>query len=223
MWTDWSTIALCSARTGDGVNRYDGISLFLVDLSADGVDLVPRSRAAGEPYFVVTMKNVRVDADSLVGEVGRGWALLPTIIDFERGGFDHLSRATLWLRAAEREIRTLPAETRTAMAGSLARLDCAVANARLLAHHAAHSADGLRVDEVSAAYTKLACGRAAQAVARWIGEELLPVLGSRANSSDLAALRTAVLEAPELTISSGPQELQLDLIAGESPIGMALR
>jgi alkylation response protein AidB-like acyl-CoA dehydrogenase len=223
MWTDWSTIALCSARTGSGAHHYQGISLFLVDLTEDGVGIVPRSRAAGDPYFVVTMNDVRAGADSLVGELHRGWALLPTVIDFERGGFDHLARATSWLRAAERELQTLPPESRAVLAGSLVQFEYAVTNARLLAYHAAHRAEGLLVDEVMAAYAKLACGRAAQAIARWAGEELLPVLGAEPDNSDRAALRAAVLEAPELTICSGPQELQLDVIASEIPIGMALR
>jgi hypothetical protein len=84
------------------------------------------------------------------------------------------------------------------------------------------------MDEALTAYTKLACARAAQAVARWAGEVLLPLAmaadGSDAtHSAAVEVLRSAIAEAPELTVSRGPQDLQLDLISNEFPIGGALR
>jgi hypothetical protein len=85
-----------------------------------------------------------------------------------------------------------------------------------------HTAAGLDMDEITVAYAKLTCGTAAQAVARWAGTELLPVLGSDAATS-AEVLRDAVAEAPEFTVSGGAQELQLDLIANEFPIGGTLR
>jgi hypothetical protein len=59
-------------------------------------------------------------------------------------------------------------------------------------------------------------------VARWAGTELLPVLGP-GDGTAAAVLRDAVAEAPEFTVSGGAQELQLDLIANEFPIGGTFR
>ncbi len=211
--TDRSGIALCSARTRAGRNRYDGISLFLLDLADPAIRMTPVPRALGDPYFEVTVDGAYAGPDALVGPLHRGWSLLPSTVGFERAGFECLSRAASWLRATEIEFHRLPRAARVAAAGDLVRLQTRVAGARALAFHAMHTADVLDVDEVLIAYSKLACARAGQAVARWAGEELAPV----------PELRAAVAEAPELTISGGPQELQLDLIATDFPIGRAVR
>ncbi|MGA4844094.1 acyl-CoA dehydrogenase family protein [Streptomyces sp. G45] len=211
--TDRSGVALCSARTRAGLNRYDGISLFLLDLADPAIRMTPLPRALGDPYFEVTVDGAYVGPESLVGPLHRGWSLLPSTISFERAGFECLSRAASWLAAAEEEFRRLPSEERAAGAGDLVRLRARLAGARALAFHTMHTADDLDVDEVLIAFSKLACARAGQAVARWAGEELPPT----------PALRAAVAEAPELTVSGGPQEQQLDLIAHDFPIGGAVR
>ncbi|MFE9429217.1 acyl-CoA dehydrogenase family protein [Kitasatospora sp. NPDC006697] len=218
--TPWSGIALCSVRTGQDGSRYDGISLFLVDLGDPGVRIEPAPRAAGEPYYTVTLDRVHVTADALVGELHRGWALLPTVIGFERGGFDYLTRAQSWLAAAGAAFTDLPAADREPLAGEFVRCELLVENARALAYHAAADADGLESDEIVTAYAKLASGLAAQAVTRWAAEELL---GAGPDGPHRAALRAAVAEAPELTVSGGAQELQLDLIAGDLVIGRTIR
>ncbi len=223
--TDWSDLALCSVRTSDGVGsgRYGGISLFLVELAAPGVKLIEVPRLASPPYFQVDLREVRVDAGALIGPLHRGWPLLPTIIGFERWGFDYLSRGRLWLRTAAAECGRLPERAAAAMKADLVRLGQALDNARAVAFHAAYHADGLDMDEIVVAYAKLACGRAAQSVAHWIGQELLPALGGQIDGAAAVTLQAAVAEAPELTISGGPVDLQLDLIASEFPIGRALR
>lgn len=222
--TEWSQIALCSVRTrASDDNRYDGISLLLVDLGAPGVQIHKTPRACGEPYYTVFLDNVRVEGDALLGELHKGWALLPTTIGFERGGFDYLTRAQAWLAAAGTELSALPEADRTSLAAGFVRREFLVENARALAHHAASTADGLEMDETVTSYAKLASGLAAQSVARWAGEELLSVPGTPEDGPVRTLLRAALTEAPELTISGGAQELQLDLIAGEFMIGRAVR
>ncbi|MGW2317436.1 acyl-CoA dehydrogenase family protein [Streptomyces sp. NPDC001680] len=221
--TPWSQIALCSVRTGQDKSRYEGISLFLIDLAGPGVSIEPVPRAAGEPYFTVTLDDVRVTADALVGELHKGWALLPTVIGFERGGFDYLTRAQSWLAAAGAAFTALPRVEREGLAGDFVRGEFLVESARALAYHVADSADGLETDEVITAYAKLASGLAAQAVTRWAAEELLPLASPGEDYPCWAVLRAAVAEAPELTVSGGAQELQLDLIAGELMIGRTFR
>jgi 3-oxo-4-pregnene-20-carboxyl-CoA dehydrogenase beta subunit len=223
MYTDWSGIALCSAKTRDSDSRYNSISLFMVDLSAPGVTVTPVPRLAGEPYFLVGLDNVYVGPGALVGALHRGWSLLQTSIGFERGGLDYLTQGWSWLHAIEEEFQRLPASRQTELAGDLVRLRCRLESARALAFQAAYAASGLEMDEIAAAYAKLACGQAAQAVARWAGEEFLPALGHRPSDSAGAILRTAIAEAPELTISAGALDLQLSLIAHEFPIGREVR
>jgi len=220
LFTEWSTVALCSARTRPREHRYEGISLFLVDLAAAGVEIKTMFRASGTPYCTVSFDGVAVGRDALVGPLHRGWPILPAAISFERMGFDYLTRATCWLAAAERQVRRLPAELRPGLAPQVARLRFRVANARAMAYHAVATADGLEMDEVAVAYAKLACGLAAQEVARWAGTELLPAMRAGDDDKPTAEmLRAAIAEAPEFTVSGGAQELQLDLIANEFPLG----
>ncbi|MFI1934331.1 acyl-CoA dehydrogenase family protein [Streptomyces sp. NPDC020330] len=221
--TPWSRVALCSVRTRRESSRYDGISLFLVDLADPGVDIAPTPRAAGEPYYTVTLNDVCVTRDALVGEEHKGWALLPTVIGFERGGFDYLTRAQSWLAAAGAELAALPAGEQEAQAADFVRCEFLVESARALAYHAAGTADGLETDEIDTAYAKLSSGLAAQALTRWATEELLSRPAAGEDGRHRAVLRAAAAEAPELTVSGGAQELQLDLIAGELMIGRSIR
>ncbi len=222
MWTEWSGIGLCCARTREGTHRYDGISLFTVDLSAPGIAIERVNRACAEPYYTVTFDDVRLDADALLGRLHRGWAMLPVIIGFERGGFDYLTRAQTWLAAAEAMLRRLPADRQADLAAGFAQRAFHVENARALAYHAAAAAEGLEMDETTVSYAKLASGQAAQSVARWVGEELLP-LGVQEDDDDMRALLgRAVAEAPELTVSGGARELQLDLISQDPAIGWTI-
>lgn len=219
---DWSGLGLCSARTRDSGNRYDGVTLFLVRIDSPGVRVEAVSRAIAEPYFTVTLDDVRVGAESVLGVVHGGIPLLMEAIGYERAGFDYLARATTWLAAARHEVRLLPEPVRAQLAPDLVRFEQANAAARVLAYHAANSARELRMDELVSAYSKLACGDAAQAVARWVGTELVPRLGQD-RAAAVARLRAAIAEAPELSISGGAFELQLDLIANEALIGRAVR
>jgi 3-oxo-4-pregnene-20-carboxyl-CoA dehydrogenase beta subunit len=222
MWTEWSGIALCCARTREGSHRYDGISLFIVDLSDPGVAIERVDRAGPEPYHTVIFEGVRLQAGALVGRLHGGWAQLPTIIGFERGGFDYLTRAQTWLAAAEATLHGLRADRQADLAPGFAQRAFHVENARALSYHAAATADGLEMDEMTVSYAKLASGQAAQSVARWAGEELLPLSPQEDGDAMRTLLARAVTEAPELTISGGARELQLDLISGDPAMGWTI-
>ncbi|MEO6088257.1 MAG: acyl-CoA dehydrogenase family protein [Umezawaea sp.] len=209
LYADWSDFGLVSVRTRAGRDRYDGISFLLVPFDAPGVSLQRVRREAGEPYYTVVLDDVRVGADALIGPAHQGWQLLIRAIGFERAGFDYLSRAHRWLRVAEELVSASPAPERAGLGEQLLRHERAVAGARALAYRAVNTASGFDMDEVSSAYSKLACGEAAQGVARWAATELAGL----ADAEQREVLRHATAEAPELSISGGASELQLDLIA----------
>jgi 3-oxo-4-pregnene-20-carboxyl-CoA dehydrogenase beta subunit len=216
---DWSGVGLVSARTTTGANRYHGITLFLVDLTAPGVTVTPIPRAMGEPYFVIRFDDVALADSAVLGQPDKGFSLVTAAAGFERAGFDYLTRGRVWLRAAEETLATLPQLDTERRRAALARLDYDLSGARALAHATLATADGLDLDYVLSAYSKYACGEAAQAVARWIGEDLLsePAVRSRA---DLASrLRAAVLEGPELSISGNAVDLLLDTISLDPRLG----
>jgi alkylation response protein AidB-like acyl-CoA dehydrogenase len=75
------------AGRAPGSNGTDGVSLFLVDAKAPGVAVtmlktMDQTRKLGEVVF----KNVKVGADALLGEAGKGWALLERVADRAKVG-----------------------------------------------------------------------------------------------------------------------------------------
>jgi len=72
---------IVSARTSGGASDKNGISLFLVDANAAGVTIDRRHMVDGRNTAAVTLKNVRVDADGVVGSVDQGYPVLEQVLD----------------------------------------------------------------------------------------------------------------------------------------------
>jgi alkylation response protein AidB-like acyl-CoA dehydrogenase len=83
----WADMGLALIRTDPTSSRHHGLSVFTVPLSADGVEVRP-IRTIGDAIEVneVFLTGVRLDADSLIGEVGQGWSIIMAGLDFERFG-----------------------------------------------------------------------------------------------------------------------------------------
>ncbi|MBR0934275.1 acyl-CoA dehydrogenase family protein [Bradyrhizobium jicamae] len=88
IWTSQSMDAdMCFvlARTDPTVKPQRGISFFLVSLRSPGVTVRPiRSIDEGESLCEVFFDNVRVPADSIVGEEGKGWDYAKFLLANER-------------------------------------------------------------------------------------------------------------------------------------------
>ncbi len=72
-------LLLVSARTGGSQLDASGISLFLVDGSAAGLSKRGYQRFEGGRAVDITLSNVQVPADALVGAQGKGYAVLEHI------------------------------------------------------------------------------------------------------------------------------------------------
>lgn len=68
-----------SARTGGGQIDTDGISLFLVDADADGVKRDGFPTVDGLRACEIELKDVRVGADRLLGDAGKGFDILSAV------------------------------------------------------------------------------------------------------------------------------------------------
>ncbi len=90
IWTSGahrSDMGILIARTDPDAPKHRGISYFLVDMKTPGISVRPlvnmlSSHEFNEVYF----EDVRIPADSLLGEENRGWYLAATTLDFERSG-----------------------------------------------------------------------------------------------------------------------------------------
>ncbi len=77
--------AICIARTDPAAPRHDGITYFLVDMSAPGVEVRPLREITGDSLFnQVFLDDVFVPDDCVVGEVNGGWRIARTTLANER-------------------------------------------------------------------------------------------------------------------------------------------
>lgn len=88
VWTTWahhSEFAVCLARTDPAVPKRQGLSYFIVDLHAPGVDVRPLRHLGGEVDFnEVFLDGVRVPDAHRVGAIGDGWRVAGSTLAGER-------------------------------------------------------------------------------------------------------------------------------------------
>ncbi len=90
--SSWSCLL---ARTGEPDSGYKGLTMFWVDMAAEGVEVVPTALGSGRSETSeIFLDDVFVPATHLVGEVGQGWAVVMYLMQFERGAY-------AWTRQAE--------------------------------------------------------------------------------------------------------------------------
>jgi len=88
IWTTLAHIAkwmICLARTDPDAPKHKGITYFIVDMKAPGVEVRPLTNMANTHEFnEVFFDNVRVPKENVIGEENRGWYAAVTTLDFER-------------------------------------------------------------------------------------------------------------------------------------------
>jgi alkylation response protein AidB-like acyl-CoA dehydrogenase len=87
----WTTLAhVCDygviiARTNPEAPKHAGISMFVVDMRAPGVEIRPIHQIDGGSHFnEVFLTDVRIPADWLLGELNNGWNQATAMLMFER-------------------------------------------------------------------------------------------------------------------------------------------
>jgi alkylation response protein AidB-like acyl-CoA dehydrogenase len=90
VWTSQAhtaDFAVLLARTNPDVPKHRGISYFIFDMHAPGVEVRPLKQITGSSEFnEVFFTNVKVPAENLIGAEGQGWELAQTTLGYERGG-----------------------------------------------------------------------------------------------------------------------------------------
>ena len=73
-----------AVRTDPEAPKHRGISLLIVPLDSEGIDVRPLPTIGGGRTNITFYDNVRVPVSALVGEENRGWYYMTTQLDFER-------------------------------------------------------------------------------------------------------------------------------------------
>jgi alkylation response protein AidB-like acyl-CoA dehydrogenase len=88
VWSSFAHVAdycILVARTDPSVPRHQGLTYFVLDMHADGVEVRPLRQITGEAEFnEIFLTDVRIPAESVVGGEGNGWAVAITTLMNER-------------------------------------------------------------------------------------------------------------------------------------------
>lgn len=90
VWTTnghWADYGYLLARTDPDAPKHKGISAFIVDMNAPGVQVRPLREMTGTSDFnEVFLDDVEVCAEALIGEPGNGWMIANSSLGHERSG-----------------------------------------------------------------------------------------------------------------------------------------
>jgi len=103
VWTSYAThadYALLLARTAADSSGHDGLTMFVLDVKAPGVEVRPLREMTGGAHFnEVHLNDVRVTADCIIGAEGEGWRVAMSTLGSERGRVRQRGRPR-WQRVA---------------------------------------------------------------------------------------------------------------------------
>ncbi|MBE8190601.1 MAG: pimeloyl-CoA dehydrogenase small subunit [Alphaproteobacteria bacterium] len=85
MGAPWADKLIVSARVSGGQRDKDGVALFIVDKSASGVSTQDYPTVDGGRASEITLENVEVASDALIGTANTGLSLLEEALDYGIG------------------------------------------------------------------------------------------------------------------------------------------
>ena len=94
VWTSAAHVGqygMCVTRTDPSVPKHDGLTVFIVPLDAEGIEIRPIKQINGESDFnEVYLNGLRLSDDHRLGGVGEGWRVVTTCLMNERVSLDGL-------------------------------------------------------------------------------------------------------------------------------------
>ncbi|CAM2808234.1 Acyl-CoA dehydrogenase, C-terminal domain protein [Prescottella defluvii] len=208
---------ICLARTDRDVPKHRGISFFLVDMSAPGVEVRPLREANGDSMFnEVALDGVFVPDADLVGAPGEGWKVARTTLANERVAMGNTPVAGGYRFDPVEVARSLDLDTRYDALPALGRITSTTGALDALAHRGVLKRlsglnPGVEASALKAASAHHITDATAQ-VLEWFGPEAaVGGLGSDVIGGGRAA--KAYLATPKLLIGGGTLEIQLNVIS----------
>jgi alkylation response protein AidB-like acyl-CoA dehydrogenase len=227
VWTSFAHMArwgILLARTDPGVAKHRGLTFFVVDMHAGGIDVRPlRTIDGGRHFNEVFLTDVRVPDQHRLGEVGQGWMVSQHLLSTEREGITEHESLTPWLLdgwASRRHLGNLEAAYRDrVLAAYVANEVCQLLVLR------AKQAQGHGGPDAFAPVVKLARNTADQQIANLLMDLLGPqgTVGGDYEwqvRGDAPNAQMRFLRSRAFTIGGGTAQIMRNLI-GERLLGLA--
>jgi len=218
IWTSYATMAqwcFLLARTSTGERKQQGLTIFLVPMSREGIEVRPIANMLGPHHLnEVFFDDVWVTPDEVLGRLDEGWSVVQEVLAFERVGIARYARCERLLAwapgALGDEWDSVPAELRSRWARMLVH----ARRARLLAYRVVDLQGQGRVRPGDAAAYRIAVTRLDQESA----SVLMEIVGRTPLGSEEAARFKRAVEdhwrySQASTVASGSIEVQRILLA----------
>jgi alkylation response protein AidB-like acyl-CoA dehydrogenase len=218
IWTSYAGMAqwcFLLARTSKEEKKQRGLTIFLVPMTAPGIEVRPIANMMGPHHLnEVFFDEVRVTEADVLGTVGEGWSVVQEVLSFERVGIARYARCERlldWAPSALGESwEELPEELRSRWAQMLVH----ARRARLLAYRVVSAQQRGQVRPGDAAAYRIAVTTLDQASA----EVLMDLVNLAAAPGEEASRFRREVEdhfrySVSATVASGSIEMQRILLA----------
>ena len=218
IWTSYATMAqwcFLLARTSREERKQQGLSVFLVPMSAPGIEVRPIDCMMGPHHLnEVFFDDVWVPESDALGPIGEGWKVVQEVLSFERVGIARYARCERLLQLAPSALGGQWGDLPQELLVRWSRMLIHSRRARLLAYRVVDLQNRGRVRPADAAAYRIAVTRLDQESA----DVLMDIVGL-ATLDDDAGLRfkRAVEDhhrySVSATVASGSIEIQRILLA----------
>ena len=209
---DWFVV-LC--RTSDESDRHAGLSQLIVDLRAPGITTRPIEYLDGQAFFCeVTLDDVFVPEELLLGRLGDGWAQNTSELAYERAGPERWLSTYLLVEEFVREAWAQDERARQMLGEATAKWW----GIRSLSLAVARAIDSGQAPAAESALVKELGTRFEQQVLDSVWELVSAEPNAQSGSSFERLLAAAILGAPSFTIRGGTNEI-LRTVAARALLG----
>jgi alkylation response protein AidB-like acyl-CoA dehydrogenase len=218
IWTSYATMAqwcFLLARTSQQEKKQRGLTIFLVPMTAPGIEVRPIACMLGPHHLnEVFLDEVPVTEADVLGQVDDGWSVVREVLAFERVGIARYARAERLLQWAPAAVGERWDDLSDELRSRWARMLVHCRRARLLAYRVVALQAGGTVSPSDTAAYRIAVTRLDQESA----ELLMEIVGAAPLRGDEAARFTRAVEdharySVSATVASGSIEMQRILLA----------
>jgi acyl-CoA dehydrogenase len=221
VWTsspDRARWGMLLARTDVEVPKHRGISYFLLDMEARGIEVRPLRQMTGEAHFSeVFLDGVRVPDAHLLGRPGEGWRIAQTTLTSERSS---IAGGTGVTPAALIDLARRSGSAGPVLRQALVDVHIRFELLRFLRYRSQTALSQGRAPGPESSVMKLAFARYMQALTG----SALSVQGARGmlagdDAPDDGMWQRRFLHAPSLRIAGGSDQVQANIV-GERALGL---